>query len=106
MAKEQKPFIYKGSYGFKLHLTLDPDKTGKLADATNFILRIKPPTGVTVDKELTDANIVDVTIGKIFYDVVDGDFDLVGDYQLEVIDVTPGRYLPTEIKKLAVKDTL
>ena len=100
------PFVYKGAYGFKLTFTLDPESTGRLEDTTSMLLKIKPPTGSTLEKNLDETNIIDVTTGKIFYDVAQGDFALVGEYQLQVFDDTPGRYIPTEIKKLQSKDVL
>src|SRR5688572_21961519 len=100
------PFVYKGAYGFKLTFTLDPDATGRLADTTSMLLKIKPPTGVTLNRPMDQTNIIDVTTGKVSYDVVAADFALVGEYQLQIFDDTPGRFIPTEIKKLQSKDVL
>ncbi len=103
MATARKQFVYKDSYGYRMTFTLDPNATGALSDTTDLLLRIKPPAGSVIEHQLTDENISDVSLGVVFYDVVPGDFAQEGDHFLEIIDVTPGRFIPAEIKKLSVK---
>jgi len=95
------PFVYQDSFGYRLTFN-----TGQsLEGSTNFELKIKGETS-TETRELTEDNILDVDEGTIFYDVQDGDFPEVTTYLLQLIDTTPGRYLPSEVRKLKVKDTL
>lgn len=95
------PFVYQNSFGYRLTFN-----TGQsLEGVTNFQLKIKGST-TTVSRDLTDANILDVEAGTVFYDVEDGDFDEVTTYLLQLIDSTPGRFLPSQQKKLKVKETL
>jgi hypothetical protein len=102
----QVPFVYKDSYGYRMTFTLDPTASGRLADTTALVLRISDTDGDVEERELTGDNISDRTLGVVFYDVQEGDFTEVGNYLLELIDVTPGRFIPTEVRKLKVKDIL
>lgn len=95
------PFVFQDSFGYRITFN-----TGQsLEGSTAFELKINDGTS-TVTKNLTASNILDADAGTVFYDVQDGDFPLVGTYFLQLIDATPGRYLPSDIKKLKVKDTL
>jgi hypothetical protein len=97
--------IYQSSFGFKIRFDV---VDGSLDSTSNMQLRIKPPTGSVVSKELSSANITDVAAGIVEYDVVEGDFPQVGTYILQLIDTTPGRFLPGDpikIKTLAIIST-
>ena len=95
------PFIYQNSYGFKLTFNTGQD----LSITTNLLLRIKSPS-TTVSRDLTVTNIQDAIKGIVFYDVIVGDFTLDGLWELQLIDNTPGRFIPSDVKKLIVKKVL
>jgi hypothetical protein len=99
---EAKPFIYKNSFGFRITINV---QEGKLDTTTNLLLRIKG-TGPVVEKNLTIENIIDVAKGTVVYDVVEDDFPTAGEYTLQLFDNTPGRFIPSDPKKLMVKDTI
>ncbi len=95
--------IYSETFGFIITIN-----TGQgLDSATNFRLRIKPPTGSTVDKLLTDSAILSPkSAGKVVYDVVEGDFPVGGKYYIQLFDETAGRRLASAILTLDVKQSL
>lgn len=95
--------IYQNSYGFKITLTVGP---GKLDTTSAMALRIKRPDATVVSRSLAAETITSVTDGTVVYTVVDGDFPLVGVYNLQLIDVTPGRFLPSNIIILKATTTL
>lgn len=91
--------IYQYSFGFKLKINVGPDA---LATTTDMELHIKQPSGSVLVRELTSDNIIDREAGDVEYDVDDTDFDISGSYSVMLIDVTPGRYLPSDPIKIKV----
>ena len=96
--------IFSGTFGFRI--TID---TGRdLTDAETIRLRIRKPDNSNVDKSLNTLNILEPkTDGKVFYDVVMGDFTIPGSYKLQLFDETGGSMrLASEIIKIKAKSSL
>lgn len=96
------PFIYQNSFGFSLSWDADI----ALDTTTSLLLEVQAPDQTIVQKDLTLSNISDAEAGIVTYLVQEGDFTQEGTYLLQIIDNTPGRFIPSEIKKLKVKRTL
>jgi hypothetical protein len=101
-ANVQIPTIQQNAYGFRLNL-----RTGiPLLDTQELELNIQPPTGTMIKRRLYDDNIVDRAKGVVGYDVQVGDFKETGTYKIQLIDVTPGRRLPSRIARFKVVSNL
>ena len=89
---------YVGDIGTRIRLTLDAD----LAGYTDIDFKIKKPDGTELD---VDCTVEDETNGIIYYDVVDGDFDVAGTYLIQAeITFSDGDYLLSETKSFTVYD--
>jgi hypothetical protein len=102
-ANIQIPTIQQNAYGFRLQL-----RTGiPLLDTTELELKISPPAPADIiTRSLYDDNIVDRQKGIVGYDVQQGDFAVTGTYKIQLIDVTPGRHLPSRIVRFRVVSNL
>lgn len=95
--------IYSGTYGFTITISTGQD----LSSATTILLKIKAPSGDTVERNLNGSNVLTpTTSGKIRYTTVSGDFPNAGSYQIQAFDLTGGKRLASPIIKVKVKQSL
>ena len=97
MAKDNIPEVQQSAVGFRLTFqTKIP-----LTDTTSMKLIMK----VGSDKKeitLDESNISDPNVGTVVYTTKDGDLDIVGTYTVQIIDTTPGVFLPSLKSKFKV----
>lgn len=92
--------IQAGNFGYVLTLQSGLD----LSTATAVNLVIKAPLQVPVSKSLPlPASVIDGPSGQIGYQVSQGDFPAPGVYQLQVVDVSPGRQVASRVATLVVE---
>lgn len=95
--------LMQNSYGYTVGLTTNIDLTG----ATAIRVRLVPPApGATIDKQLTQSNVVTPATGVIALPIDQGDLTIVGFYQIEAYDETPGRKVPSAVGVFEVQKTL
>jgi hypothetical protein len=99
MAKNELE-MFKGSVG----ITLTFQTKIPLTNTTDMKLKLK--VGATlIERDLTEANI-NTTTGDVTYTTQEGDLDIVGKYKGQVIDVTEGVYIPSQIFEFKVVDNV
>lgn len=90
------------AYGFRVQV----DTGLNLFQATDLWLRMQRPDGTLIDRIVVTADITNAVEGIISLPIVEGDLNQVGWYHMQVIDKTPGRYLPSGILRFTVEKSL
>jgi uncharacterized membrane protein len=94
---------FTGAHGFDLVV----DTNLNLEGATDIKLRIKSPTGTTVSRSLTAANVdAPASSGIVRYVVAANDFTVPGLYKVQVSDETDGKKLTSAIVKVRSRASL
>lgn len=101
MAKNDIPEIRQNSIGFVFTFSTHTD----LTSSTNLQLIIKTSSSRKV-KNLTTANITNAANGEVSYTAQEGDLSDLGSYSLQIIDVTDGIFLPSDVMKFKVVENL
>ena len=100
--KDDTPQIRHNAVGFILMLRVGANV---LNETTDIDLVLKDDERREV-KHLTADNITNRTTGEISYTMATGDLSVVGNYQVQVIDVSDGVFLPSDIEKFKVVENL
>ena len=70
------------------------------------IVRFRAPTGTIIEKGMDKLRLDDVLNGVLSFEVEDGDLAEVGCYRLQVVDISQGRFLTSEIQPFEVMPNL
>ncbi len=98
MAKVVIPVFQKDSYGIIFSFQTGID----LSDTTSLKLTIVRADGSYFERTLADMSITNAALGNVTYEIQDGDFNLTGKYKGQLVDNSPGRYLPSKIFEFKV----
>jgi len=101
MATKDKE-VQKDSYGFIISFTTKAN----MSTTTSLKMRIRKGSSPVIEHGIDISNIIDPPTGKVNYIVEEGDFDTVTTVKMQIVDDTPGRYLPSTPIKIRVKDNI
>ena len=99
MAKVVIPTFQKDSYGIVFSFQTGID----LSDTTSLKLTIvRLADGSYFECTFADMTITNAALGNVTYIIQEGDFNLTGKYKGQLVDNSPGRYLPSKIFEFKV----
>lgn len=99
--KVETPEIRQNAIGFVFTFRTNTDMT----NTTDLKLIIKNDSS-RKEKVLTTTNITNPANGEVSYAAQDDDLSTLGIYQFQLIDVTNGVFLPSDIMKFKVVENL
>ena len=94
--------LQQNSIGLRLQMVTGAD----LTDTTDMILVLAKSAKVRKQSPLTASNISKPATGEIFYITQEGDLPEPGDWFGQVIDVTAGRFIPSEVFEFTVEKNI
>jgi hypothetical protein len=97
MAKKVLPTLPKDAVGIALTFQTSTD----LTNTTDLKLVMKVGSTV-IEKDLDETNITNPGTGEVRYITVADDLGIIGKYKAQLIDITAGVYLPSEIVEFEV----
>ncbi len=92
----------QNAYGFRAGIDTRLD----LIEATSVWVKIARPSGSFVERLIPVVDITNSVDGVVSVPILDGDLTELGDYHIQVIDKTPGRFIPSSIVKFSVEANL
>lgn len=90
------------AYGFRAQI----DTGLSLRDAQSVWVKIQRPDNTIIERAIASADITDPAGGIVSLPILQGDLTQVGWYHIQVIDRTPGRFLPSGILRFTVEKNL
>lgn len=87
-----------GTYGIVFSITTGVNMT----NTTNLKLVIRKGDGTKIERDLTSSAITNAPTGTIAYTVQEDDLDVDGEYGIQLIDTTPGKFVPSVVQKFDV----
>lgn len=95
--------VFTGAHGYDLVIDTNLDLEG----ATDIKLRIKSPSGTTVTRDLSDANVDEpAASGIVRYLVAPNDFTVPGLYRIQISDETGGKKVTSTVHKVRSRASL
>jgi hypothetical protein len=97
MAKLQE--LQKDAFGFIMNFKTNTN----METTTSLLVRIrKQGSNEVTEHHLNASAIVDIPTGSVNFVVEDGDLDTLGNTKIQIVDDTPGRYIPSSIAHFKV----
>ena len=94
--------IQQDTVGLRLNMVTGAD----LTDTTDMILVLAKSAKVRKEIPLTASNISNPATGEVFYITQVGDLPEPGDWFGQIIDVTAGRFIPSEVWEFTVEKNI